>query len=929
MNRSISAIGAWIIVLLLLSGNIWAKDYVGNITTEKGGKPVAGAAVRLLDSAKVQKYQTVSRNDGNFRFKDVKDGKYILRISFVGFKPIEFLYTLNEKTKQNLGHFELDTAETKTGEVVVEADAILGEMVGDTAQYNADAFKVDSNAKVDKLLERIPGVEVQSNGKVKARGKEVEIILVDGRIFFGSDPKIVLDNIPAKIVDKVQVYDKATDRNEFLGNDLEKNNEAINLVIKKDRKVGYFGEFGAGGGTRSRYELGAFLANMNGPSRLSIIGGSNNTNRGAFDSPQSFVYSFGRDEEADDMLSSGFITSNEVHGAIARNRTGGFHYGNDFGIFKKCNITYIFKKRNIDKKTETERDYFPANDSSLAFSGGDKTGIDKYYHRFKASSQSIELSKRHAMQMTFSGSYEENTTGYSSLNANSYHNGMKLNNSATDEKTDLTDKTFASEINYRYKFDKPGRTLGLTYNLNYNDEDGATDRNSVVNYYTSGRIDSIRRHDDNYLKNARHLIGLTSTEQLSEVSKIAFDYNYSLQNRHADRSAYNRMLDQSALDTTLSNQYINNENTHTAKFEYRLKTYNWLVVPNIVYKNVSLSGENKFPYYFKVDYSASRLMPNLLAEYRLSHGKSSMGGLFGNNKITLNYNENMGIPSLYDLREVLDNSNPIWLTIGNPKLEAAHARKIDFRFNRVSEDYKTTLSIGINGNFTDNAISNNFYTAKSDTVIDGIALAQGVSLTRPVNLDGQYDWELNGSYSYHGISFRGGTSYSRIPTIINGNKIKTHFDRTFASIDYFKNFNKFVIMLNLLYSYNKSGSSASGTTFHNEYHRLDIYGGGIWHFYKTSYIDINMNNNYYFGSYYDNGDYNNYSLEIELGTTFLQDKFSLTLSAVDVLKNRKSITNTTYADYTEFIRHAVLRDYILLKLVYKFNTLGKDPNAMF
>lgn len=136
-------------------------------------------------------------------------------------------------------------------------------------------------------------------------------------------------------------------------------------------------------------------------------------------------------------------------------------------------------------------------------------------------------------------------------------------------------------------------------------------------------------------------------------------------------------------------------------------------------------------------------------------------------------------------------------------------------------------------------------------------------------------------------------------------------------------------MLNLLYSYNKSGSSASGTTFHNEYHRLDIYGGGIWHFYKTSYIDINMNNNYYFGSYYDNGDYNNYSLEIELGTTFLQDKFSLTLSAVDVLKNRKSITNTTYADYTEFIRHAVLRDYILLKLVYKFNTLGKDPNAMF
>ena len=909
-----------------------AGAYFGTVSFADGGKPAEGATARLLDSAKVQKYHSITDKKGNFVFNDVKNGKYTLRITYVGYKSIEFGYTITNTSKKNLGTFALEVSEKQTETVNVTADAILGEMVGDTAQFNAGAFKVDSTGKAADLLKKIPGVEVDAQGNVKAQGKEVEKVLVDGRTFFSDDPKTALENIPAKSVDKVQVYDKASDQDEFLGKDVDKDKKAINITLKKDAKRGVFGHATAGAGTRSRYAGNLFANIMNGSSRSTLLGWINNTNENGVDFSSLFtsgagISMFSQIFDFDPDNASEFGSEMDVFGSgiFAKTSAIGFATANDYGIFKKTNLMYFFKKRKTESRTETKKEYIPKTETSEISESNDYGSNEKYYHTFTAKSDQIDLSKHSAMKLNFTGGYNKPKSGATSTDYTNYQNGTAVSSSNSKETSETTQKDLSLDLSYRYKFDKKGRTFGIKYGLDYSDADGTGEQNSLVKYMLAGKSDTILQHNDIYSKDVSNTIHMSGSEPFAKYSQISYDYDFGIKNNTNNKYAYNRLA-ANALDTSLSNKYKNTQTSHDAGVDYRFKKDKFTINAGVDYQNISLDGKNTFPQNYKVNYTVGKFLPKASINYKLIDSQQDWG-----NDIEISYSNDMTAPRVDQLRAVLDNSNPLWLSIGNPNLKASTASHYQFDLNLQSPDFKKIMWLRCYYANTSNSVSDNIFTAKSDTVIDGIALFPGSHLTRLVNLDGGKDLEISPGFQLpllllHGWNWNlnGNYNYTEDPAMIDNtvyHSKNTSLGCTIGiSSPYSENFE---FNINGGFTYNRDKNSSMGDSWRNEYRQYDLSGGIRWTFYKTAYFRLNSDNTFYSGSFYRNGDYNTNLLAGIIGADFLKGKaLKAELQFTDMLHDRKSLKNITAADYMMFRKKAVLQSYIMLRLTYNFNTMG-------
>ena len=251
--------------MLCLVGSVWgqnsAVDLTGRVVEEGTNMPIEQATIRLLqvkDSTLVR--GVASGANGNFTLKNVRKGNYLLHISFVGFdplyKPVRVTGTVNP---QKLGTMALADGSIQLGEAVVVGKAAEVTVRNDTVEYNAESYKVSEGAVLEDLLKKMPGVEVDSNGKVTVNGKEIKKVLIDGKEFFSDDPKVASKNLPSKMIDKVQVLDKKSDMALMTGFDDGEEESVINLTVKPGMKQGWFGNAFAGYGSKDRYEGNAMV----------------------------------------------------------------------------------------------------------------------------------------------------------------------------------------------------------------------------------------------------------------------------------------------------------------------------------------------------------------------------------------------------------------------------------------------------------------------------------------------------------------------------------------------------------------------------------------------------------------------------------------------------------------------------------------------
>src|SRR5688572_11310333 len=224
---------------------------------------------------------TISNNKGEFEVKDLDSGNYRLMITFQGYQPYSQRFSISSQlTAINLGDVNMERRNTTLAEVVVEAPPIV--VKKDTVEFKADAFKTKPNATAEDLLKKVPGMQVDKDGNVKAQGEDVQKVYVDGKEFFGNDPKLATKNITADMIESIQVFDDMSDQARFTRIDDGSRARTVNIKLKKNMRKGYFGRLIAGGGSDDRYETSLMFNRFNGDRRISIVAGSNNLNKQTF-----------------------------------------------------------------------------------------------------------------------------------------------------------------------------------------------------------------------------------------------------------------------------------------------------------------------------------------------------------------------------------------------------------------------------------------------------------------------------------------------------------------------------------------------------------------------------------------------------------------------------------------------------------------------
>ena len=247
----------------------------GILTDAETQKPLLGASLQLISLPDSSLSTAITSEQGVFRASSLQLGEYLLKISFVGYETLEKSITLSDNLW--LGTLRIVPSEQYLDEVEVKGRLPRAEQKGDTTEYNARAYQTQPDASAEDLIRKMPGIIVE-NGQMQAQGENVRQVLVDGQRFFGNDPRTALSNLPAEVIEKIQVFDQESDQAQFTGFDDGQLTKTINIITRSDKKNGEFGKVYAGYGLDNQYRVGGNMNLFNGDQRFSLIGQSNNIN---------------------------------------------------------------------------------------------------------------------------------------------------------------------------------------------------------------------------------------------------------------------------------------------------------------------------------------------------------------------------------------------------------------------------------------------------------------------------------------------------------------------------------------------------------------------------------------------------------------------------------------------------------------------------
>lgn len=703
-------------------------------------RPVADATVTLM---KRQDSSLVSFNmtdaGGRFLIKSIPAGDYRLLISHVNYHNSVSYFSVNDSIQDvELGSVVMNDRSKVLEEVVVRNEAPPVMLIGDTVQYNAGSFKTPPNASVEQLLKKLPGVQVDRDGNIKAQGENVRKVLVDGKEFFGNDPKMATKNLPADAIDKVQVYDKKSDQAQLTGFDDGTSEKTINLKLKADKKKGSFGKVMAGGGTDNRLE-GRFNVNsFKGARQMSVIGMGNNTNTEGF----SFMDMMNFSGELSRLMRGGggniSISSNDVSSALMGNNNqgirtiwgGGVNYNNIIGTKVELTSNYFYNHVNPKISTERQRQYL-LRDSSYFYNSNSVTDNASNTHRLNLGLDYV-IDSFHSLKWNPSIGYQTGKNVRTSDYIQSGSDGRISNTGYSNTGSDNSSLNWRNDLLFRKKFRRKGRTLSLSLQSTINNAEGDGTQESVNEFYdplgVKYRTDSINQRynslSDMYAYSGR----LVYTEPLFKRSLMEFSVGNTFTKSTSERTTYDYNSNNGKFDSlndSLTNDFENKYSYTNAGFRVRTQRKNFNYAVGATWQRSSLDGKVlsgiKDTMIGKTFYN---ILPNARFEYSFSRNK----------RLALNYNANTNQPTVGQLQPVPDISNPMAIYEGNPDLDQEISHSVRLNYSGINPYLNRNLFVFINMTRTDNKIVN------SDSLF-----SNGVRKTRPVNTDGVYN--VNGDIS--------------------------------------------------------------------------------------------------------------------------------------------------------------------------------------
>lgn len=885
-------------------------------------QPVASATVTLLqkkDSSLVG--FTMTDNKGQFEMAGLPNGEYRLLTTHVSYHNSSTFFTIDEAHKQvNLGSIIMNDVTRVLSEVTVTAEAPPVTLIDDTVQYNAGSFKTIPNATVEQLLKKMPGIKVEKDGTVKAQGQDVKKVLVDGREFFGNDPKIATRNLPADAVDKVQVYDKMSDQAQLTGFDDGNSEKTINLKLKKDKKKGMFGKVTAGGGTNDRYE-GKFNVNsFKGARQLSVLGMGNNTNVEGFSFMDMLNFNGGKGslQQAGgglqiDIKGVGPVDQNDNSNGTRSIRGGGFNYNNLIGKKTWFTSNYFYNGYNPNTESHIQRQYF-LPDSSYYYN---QNALEKNLnnsHQLNLSAD-IQLDSFNSIKISPSIGYQQ--SGSHSI---SDYNILSLTqqpgtSGISDNEANSHGYNFKNDVLFRKKFHRAGRTLSLSLQnkLNASDGDGSlTSANTYRNPLgTVTRSDSIQQHNTNSSDLNSYTARLVYTEPLFKRSLLEFslaksDGRSTAQKTTYDYNALSGKFDR--LNERFTNDYENSYGYNSGGVRWRLQLRKLMASAGVNWQQAQLEGKTTVN---GKDSIINKNFYNWLPNARLQYNFSKFRNL------RLSYTTSTNQPSVTQLQPVPDNSDPLNIKAGNADLKQELTHAVQLNFFSVNPFKNRNLFAFFNVRRTDNKIVN------SD-VIDSV----GVKTTRPVNVNGAYD--ISGSVNVGlPIRFLKGTvslstngSYTKNKTFINGatNMIS---DLTIGpdvrlEINALKKLD-FSLSAGINYYKTQYGLQQSlNTAYLNQQYSTEIN----WQL--PSRFFFNTEFTYTINSQRASG----FNTKVPLWNAFISKQFlkfnrgEIKLSVFDLLKQNIGVTRSTSQNYIEDKRVKNLQRFFLLSFTYSLTKNG-------
>lgn len=919
-------ITAILLIIFSLGLPAFSQETKGSIYDSTGQKKIERAVIALLTPVDSMLYRfTRTSTEGKFSMNQVKPGKYILMITHPYYADYVDDIEVGE-SGLNLSTIFITPKSKILQEVVLKTGAPI-RIKGDTVTYTADSFKVSANANVEELLRKLPGIQVDKKGEIKAMGQKVEKVLVDGEEFFGDDPGMAVKNLRADAVKEVQVFDKKSEQAEFTGIDDGNTKKTINLKLKEDRKKGYFGKIEVSGGllpkNGDRYNNNIMLSSFKGKRKLSGYLLQGNTGQNGMNWQDMQKYGGDDDNVTMDMGDDGGFVSIwrggndedpyiDTRNGFFENLNTGIQYTNKWNEKHTLNFSPKFNRQEYHNRKNTFTQ-FQLGDIVFNDNATENTYSKKWNSKNNLT-YDWKIDSMNTLKVTTKLNIYNTESSVSKQSGNTNGKGLYNNKSISSTNNNIDKTSFTNTILFNHKFRKARRTFSFSNELSLLDSKSTGYLDAVNDYFDNGilnRSDTIDQQKKNDNLNQKWTAKAVYTEPLSSKYSLEISHEFTLKRADNDLSTLSRNKTTGKFEVpvdSLSNNFKQQITTNKSgiKLSFKFKKYKY-----------SLGAAAGFTEFNLKDITAAkdytRNFTNLFPTANFQYSYKS------NHSLGFSYSGKTIQPTINQLQQLRNNNNPLNEYIGNPLLKQSF--KQDFNINHNSYNFmkETWHYESVSMSVTNNAITNS-------TRID----ASGKTISQPVNTDGTYsvnswmgmgkklrklDMNLFLSLQYNHTGFR---------EIVNGLNNKTSNDNSTLGINLSKskekkyefNFsNDFGYNVNRSSVYNKTLRFTTNTIGFNGtvYYRKKWSLNSDFEFnyrQKTSEFDKNVNNSLW---------------NAMLQRTFRNDEFTVYFTVRDILNQNIGIDRNFYSNTLTETRNDRLQRFWLVGFRWDFK--NRNPAA--
>lgn len=888
----------------------------GSVKDASSGEALIQCSVQLLKTDSTFVGGVATDMNGRFSLNVSKRGKYILKFSYIGYNDSYKNIDVNGKQKNMaLGNISMSENAVMLEGAVIKGTIPQVEVIEDTVQFNAAAYRVPEGSAVEELIKKLPGAEVDESGKITINGREISKILVDGKDFFSSQTNMAMKNLPADIIDKIKTYDKKSDLARITGIDDGEEQAVIDLTVKKDKKNGWIGNVRAGGGTHSLHSERFNVNHFTDALKLSLVGSYGNTGNGGTSKNGNTGFNFSTDNEH--LETGGNIRySGSSRHTLSENSTERF--------------TGIKSSFSNSRNRNSSSNWNAGGDFNLEWKPDTMNRV-LFRPRFSFGKNDSYSSGETA---TLSGDpYADESIEDPITQIESIPDSIRTNLNRSSSMSKGNDVSFGASLMYNRRFGNRGRNLTINIDGGYTSRGNERFNASDVTYYQFGDSTSLTyRYRTTPSSNSNFSAQMTYSEPIAKAVFLQFRYRFSYNRQHSDGEAYDLGDIEGMRDSLASmgigylpynyEQWLDDELSRYTDSENYIHTAD--VTLRVIRKKFNLSaGFTVTPQTQRVDYDYQGLdtvavrhffnmSPNLNFRYRFSR----------QHQLRITYRGRMSQPQITDMFSMTDDSDPLNIRKGNPGLKPSFTHTMNVRYNNYIQESLRSINANVSFNLTTNSIaSRTEYNEET-----------GGQTSQPENING--NWRLNANLDFNtpviwdnlllntstSVSHNNNVSFvyqnqSTLKNTVRNTRMRERLDLTYRN-------DIFDVTINGSLAYTHARSTLVANSNMDTYdfsYGMSANAQFPFHLYLST--DIRCRSRRGYSSSQMNTDELIWNAQISY--RFLRHRnATVALEFYDILGNRSNINRTITATRRSDSRSDAIYSYAMLSFNYRFNIFG-------